>query len=93
MLSLEVVGPGDGLSKAPSRAVTATAAYSCDRTAAARLLRLGGSWRWRRRGVPALMRWAQDLYLFQPTIRHISISLYSALLIALAIISLLVIRP
>jgi hypothetical protein len=29
MLSLEVVDPGDGLSTAPSQAVTATAAYSC----------------------------------------------------------------
>jgi hypothetical protein len=35
MPSLEVVGPGDGLSTAPSRAVTATAAYSCDRAVAA----------------------------------------------------------
>ncbi len=35
-------GPGDGLSTAPSRMVTATAAYSCDRTVAALLLRLGG---------------------------------------------------
>ncbi len=41
MLSLEVVGPGDGLSTVPSQAVTATAAYSCDRTGAALLLRLG----------------------------------------------------
>jgi hypothetical protein len=37
MLSLEVVGPGDGLSTVPSQAVTATAAYSCDRTVAALL--------------------------------------------------------
>ncbi len=55
MLSLEVVGPGDGLSTVPSarpywrdaswrvswQAVTATAAYSCDRTVAVLLLRLG----------------------------------------------------
>jgi hypothetical protein len=64
MLSLEVVGPGYGLSMAPSatphwrdaswrvswQAVTATAAYSCDRAVAALLLRLEGGWRWRRRG-------------------------------------------
>ncbi len=62
MLSLEVVGPGNGLSTAPSatpyrrdaswgswQAVTATAAYSCDRAVAALLLRLEGGWRWRRR--------------------------------------------
>jgi hypothetical protein len=30
MLSLEVVGPGDGLSTVPSQAVTVTAAYSYD---------------------------------------------------------------
>ncbi len=41
MLSLEVVGPGDGLSTAPSQAVTATAAYSCDRTVAALLFGWG----------------------------------------------------
>jgi hypothetical protein len=64
MLSLEVVGPGYGLSTAPSatpywrdaswrvswQAATATAAYSCDRVVAALLLRLEGGWRWRRRG-------------------------------------------
>jgi hypothetical protein len=64
MLSLEVVGPGYGLSTAPSatpywrdaswrvswQAATATAAYSCDRGVAALLLRLEGGWRWRRRG-------------------------------------------
>jgi hypothetical protein len=63
MLSLEVVGPGDGLSTAPSatpywrdaswrswQAVTATAAYSCDRAVAVLLLWLGNGWRWRRRG-------------------------------------------
>ena len=42
MLSLEVVGPGDGLSTVPSQAVTATAAYSCDRTIAALLLSSAG---------------------------------------------------
>ncbi len=44
MPSLEVVGPGDGLSTAPSLAAMATAAYSCDRTAAAPLPRLGNGW-------------------------------------------------
>jgi hypothetical protein len=47
-------GPRDGLSTAPSWAVTATAAYSCDQTMAALLLRLGNGWRWRWQGVPAL---------------------------------------
>jgi hypothetical protein len=51
MLSLEVMGPGDGLSTVPSQAVTATAAYSCDRTVAALLLRLGNGWGWRRRAL------------------------------------------
>jgi hypothetical protein len=55
MLSLEVVGPGDGLSTVPSatpywryaswrvswQAATATAAYSCDRAVAALLLGWG----------------------------------------------------
>jgi hypothetical protein len=45
MLSLEVMGPGDSLSTAPSQAVTATAAYSCDRTVAALSLRLENYWR------------------------------------------------
>ncbi len=62
MLSLEVVGPGYGLSTAPSatpywrdaswgswQAVMATVAYSCDRAVAALLLQLEGGWRWRRR--------------------------------------------
>ena len=38
-------GPRGGLSTAPSRAVTATAAYSCDQAVAALPLRLGGGWR------------------------------------------------
>ncbi len=42
MLSLEVVGPGDGLSMVPSQAVAATAAHSCDRTVAAPLSSAGG---------------------------------------------------
>jgi hypothetical protein len=46
MLSLEVVGPGDGLSMVPSQAVTATAAYSCERMVAALLPPLGNGWRW-----------------------------------------------
>ncbi len=75
MLSLEVVGPGDGLSKAPTatpyrrdatwrvswQAVTVTAAYSCHRAVAALPLRLGNGWRWRRRGGTGTgRRWAQD---------------------------------
>ncbi len=71
MLSLEVVGPGDGLSTAPSLAVTATAAYSCDRTVAARPLQLGGGWRWRRRGVPALTTMGSRFSLFICTIFRI----------------------
>jgi hypothetical protein len=68
MPSLEVVGPGDGLSTVPSatpywrdaswrvswQAATATAAYSCDRAVAALLLRLGNGWLWRRRSATAL---------------------------------------
>ncbi len=39
-------GPRGGLSTAPSRAATATAAYSCDQAVAAlSLLRLGCGWR------------------------------------------------
>jgi hypothetical protein len=59
MLSLEVVGPGDGLSTVLSatpywrdvswrvswQAVMVMAAYSCDRMVAALLLRLGNGWR------------------------------------------------
>jgi hypothetical protein len=76
MLSLEVVGPGDSLStvliatpylrdarlSVSWQAVTVTAAYNCDRTAAALLHRLGSGWRWRQLGgISSLHRWAQNL--------------------------------
>ncbi len=54
MLSLEVVGPGDGLSTVPSLVVSATAAYSCDRTVAVLLPRLGNGWQWNGGVAPAL---------------------------------------
>ncbi len=55
MPSLEVVGPGDGLSTAPSSTAMATAAYSCDRTAAAPLPRLENGWQCGGRVTPALV--------------------------------------
>ncbi len=71
MLPLEVVGPGGSLSTTliatPYRrdasrreswqtATVATAAYSCDRTTAALVHRLGSSWRRQRLAVAAAER-------------------------------------
>ncbi len=64
MLSLEVVGPGDSLSTAPSRAVMATAAYSCDRVVAARVYFGWGAAGGGDGGVYRLQpRWNQDSFL------------------------------
>ncbi len=84
MLSLEVVGPGDGLSTVPSQAATATAAYSCDRTVAALFHRLGNGWQWHWRcGTGFRWRWAQDLLYSFIFTYWILISLYSAFCISL----------
>ncbi len=80
------------------QAVTATAAYSCDRTVAALLLRLGNGWRWQRRcGTGSGRRWAQDYSAFnlyiRPFLYRILIHLYSAFSLYIRPHNIVSIRP